>query len=311
MIKSAIYKNRDAIVVESEALRATFLPNDGAKMVSLIDRSANRELLLTRDGESYRVLTADGSYVDAECSAFDDMCPTIDPYTPESGAYRGISYPDHGECCRLPYEVHIAENKLILSARSRLFPIRYQKMVTSVPDGSIALDYAITNEGDAPFDFIWAGHVMLKGEDGMRLLSPYNEKAPIEMVFATDGYAHDTLPRDMLTRFVPHLGAAYKFYYLDPMPEGFFGVRYVSGRTLFFRFDEAKLPYLGVWINNGAFQGIYNLAPEPCTAPFDAPDKAAQKGYSAQISAHSTFQFRITISMQESTSNHKQQGEQL
>ena len=101
-----------------------FLPNDGAKMASLIDLATNHELLLTRDGESYRVLTADGSYVDSECSAFDDMFPTIDPYTPETGAYRGITYPDHGECCRLPYEVRVEGNKLILSAHSRLFSIQ-------------------------------------------------------------------------------------------------------------------------------------------------------------------------------------------
>ena len=98
MIVHTSYKNREAFVVESGALRATFLTNDGAKMASLIDLETNRELLLTRDGESYRVLTADGSYVDSECSAFDDMFPTIDPYTPEKGAYKVITYPDHGEC---------------------------------------------------------------------------------------------------------------------------------------------------------------------------------------------------------------------
>lgn len=309
MIARTSYKDRDAIIVESDALRATFLPNDGAKMASLIDLTTNRELLLTRDGETYRVLTADGSYVDSECSAFDDMFPTIDPYTSETGAYKGITYPDHGECCRLPYEARVEENKLILSAHSRLSPIHYQKTVATAPDGTITVDYAITNEGDTPFDFIWAGHIMLRGEYGMRLLSPFGEKAPIEMVFATDGYTHDTLPRDTLMGFDPHTGAAYKFYYLDPMPEGFFGVRYASGRELFFRFDETKLPYFGVWLNNGEFQGIYNLAPEPCTAPFDAPDKAAQKGYSSQIDAASTFRFCIAISMRESKFNDKQQGE--
>lgn len=305
MIARASYKNRDAFVVESDALRAAFLPSDGAKMASLIDLKTNRELLLTRDGEDYRVLTADGSYVDSECSAFDDMFPTIDPYTPKSGAYKGITYPDHGECCRLPYEARVEENKLILSAHSRLFPIHYQKTVDIAPDGAITVDYAITNEADTPFDFIWAGHIMLRGEDGMRLLTPFGENAPIEMVFATDGYKGDTLPRDTLTGFAPHTGAAYKFYYLDPMTEGFFGVRYTNGRELFFRYDETKIPYFGVWLNNGEFQGIYNLAPEPCTVPFDAPDKARQKGYASQIAPTSTFRFRIAISMRESNFNDK------
>ena len=301
MIKRTTYKGRTAFTVESDALRAIFLPDDGAKMASLIDLKTGQELLLTREGSSYRVLTEDGSYVDSECSAFDDMFPTIDPYTPKNGAYKGITYPDHGECCRLPYEASIAGDSLIFFAHSHLFPIHYKKTVSTAPDGTIAVDYEITNEGDSPFDFVWAGHIMLKGEDGMRILTPFDSNAPTEMVFATDGYEHSKLSRDTLTGFEPFSGATYKFYYLDPMPEGFFGVRYTNGRELFFRFDEAKLPYLGIWFNNGEFQGIYNVAPEPCTAPFDAPDKAKKKGYSSQIEARSTFCFRITVSVQGST----------
>lgn len=303
MITRTSYKDRDAVVVESDALRMTLLPGDGAKMASLIDRRTERELLLTRDTETYRVLTEQGSYVDSECSAFDDMFPTIDPYTPATGACAGVTYPDHGEACRLPYEVSVSEDRVVLSAHSHLFPIHCQKTVAPTPDGAIAIDYAIANEGSEPFDFIWAGHVMLKGEDGMRLLSPFEESDPIEMVFLTEGYDPDTLPRDRLTGFAPHTGAAYKFYYTDRMREGFFGVRYTDGRELFFRFDEQKLPYFGVWINNGEFQGIYNLAPEPCTAPFDAPDKASQKGYCSQIPANSVFRFRLTLSLRDATSN--------
>lgn len=48
MIARAGYKNKEAIVVESDALRATFLPKDGAKMASLIDLSTNRDSLDTR-----------------------------------------------------------------------------------------------------------------------------------------------------------------------------------------------------------------------------------------------------------------------
>lgn len=55
----------------------------------------------------------------------------------------------------------------------------------------------------------------------MHLLSPFGEKAPIEIVFATDGYTHDTLPHDTLMSFAPHTGAAYKFYYLDSIRSTF------------------------------------------------------------------------------------------
>ena len=297
MIGKGTYKDREAIIVESKSLRAALLPQDGAKMASLTDLLTGKELLAVRDSEPYRVLTYDGNYIEAECSAFDDLFPTIDPYTPKSGVYQGITYPDHGEWCRIPFDCRIETDRVVFSARSRLYPISYQKSVSESSGGEILIHYSIANEGDEPFEFIWAGHIMLRGEDGMRLITPFEPHAPAETVFVTRGYAMETLPRDRLTGFQPGKGAAYKFYYLDRMKEGFFGVRYPDDKELLFRFDETKLPYLGVWINNGEFQGIYNLAPEPCSTPFDSPERAAQKGYGSKIPAKSVFEFEMEISI--------------
>lgn len=297
MITTGRYKDREAVLFESGRLRATFLPQDGAKMASLIDTETGKELLLTRDGETYRVLGYDGSYVESECSAFDDMFPTIDPYTPNRGAYANLTYPDHGECCRIGYGVELGEERVSFVASSPRFPMRYRKTVRA-EDGQLVLHYQIENEGDAEFPFVWAGHIMLRGEDGMRLCTPFAPDAPIEMMFATEGYEQETLPRDRLMGFVPEKGAAYKFYYPEPIEQGDFSVRYADGRTLRFSYDAQKLPYLGVWLNNGEFQGIYNIAPEPCTVPFDAPHKAAERGYASVIDAHGSFEFDIYITLQ-------------
>ncbi len=297
MITEARYKDRRAVIVESARLRATFLPNDGAKMASLIDKKTGKELLATKDGNEYKVLTYDGSYVDSECSAYDDMFPTIDPYTPEKGEYEGVTYPDHGEVCRLPFEVSVSDRSVAFFARSRLFAVNYKKTVSVKDDGSISIDHVISNDGGEAFPFIWAGHMMLRGEDGMCLHTPFDENAPIEMIFASRGYDQDKLPRDRLIGFESGTGAAYKFYYLDKMREGRFSASYADGGELVFAFDKNKLPYLGVWLNNGEFQNIYNIAPEPCTVPFDAPHKAADRGYESSIPANGIFEFNINISM--------------
>ena len=299
MIRRGKYKDRTAVIVESDRLRATLLPDDGAKMASLIDLATGKEFLATKESEAYGVLAYDGSYIHSECSAFDDMFPTIDPYTPTHGVYKGVTYPDHGESCRLPFEVRVEKDKAILSTHSRLFPLRMTKTVSPAADGGISLRYDITNEGNTPFDFIWAGHIILKGEDGSRLLTPFDEDTPTEMIFATEGYAHDTLPKDRLTGYRQGEGAAYKFYYTEPLREGYFALSYTDGRILSFRFDREKLPYLGVWLNNGEFQDLYSIAPEPCTAPFDAPDKASAKGYVSKISANTSFSFEIHIQIGE------------
>ena len=301
------YKNRPAVVVTTAAFRAVFLPQDGSKMASLLSLAAQRELLLVKGGESYRTLTYDGNYVQSECSAFDDMCPTIDPYTPSSGAYQGITYPDHGEACRLPYDVTVEDGSVTFTAQSRLFPLTYVKRVTEGEKGAIVLSYQIINAGSEPFPFVWAGHVMLQGEDGMQIVTPYEDNAPSQMVFATAGYDASALSRTTLTGFVPEKGAAYKFYYTQKIPQGWFSAKYPSGDELRFSYDEKKVPYLGVWFNNGEFQNIYNVAPELCTLPFDAPHKAEQMGYTAKtdptatIPANQTYQFEIEISFRRKT----------
>ncbi len=295
MITEGRYKDRRAITVQSRDLRAVILPDDGAKMASLVRLCDNRELLAVKGGDTYKVLTSDGSYVDSECSAFDDMFPTIDPYTPKAGAYAGITYPDHGEICRLPFAVTLQENAAVFTVHSGLFPITYQKTVCPAEDGGINVSYTIQNRGGEPFPYVWAGHIMLQGEDGMRLLTPFRNSAPTEMMFMPGDCSPDQLPKDHLTGYKPGVGAAYKFYYLDKTDDGCFSVRYRDGRALLFAYDKEKLPYLGIWLNNGEFQDMYSIAPEPCTVPFDAPHKAAERGYTSVIPAKGEFSFIIHI----------------
>ena len=282
-----LHKGQPAISLESGSLRATFLPYDGGKMASLIRLSDEKELLAVREGDAYRPLTYDGSYVDAECSGFDDMFPTIDPYV-----YDGISYPDHGEVCRIPHFASVEGDTFVLRSASRRFPFRYEKRVSAEGD-SLLLSYRYVNDGSKALPFLWAGHVMLRGEDGMRLSTPFSADAPKKTVFAPEGTDASLLPCDRLSGFVPSTGAAYKFYYTEPIPEGSFSILYENGARLSFSYDKEKLPYLGVWLNNGAFQNLYTLTPEPSTVPFDVPAKGDCRG--PVLPPHGEFSFTLRI----------------
>lgn len=298
MIYISTFKDRPAVSIENEILKATFLPQDGAKMASLIRLCDGKELLAVKSEELYQVLTYDGEYVLSECSGFDDMFPTVDPYTPSQGEYAGVTYPDHGEMCRLPYQMSIENNSIVLRSNSRKFPIKYQKRIFA--DGeSIVLKYDIENIGEASFDFLWAGHIMLQGEKGMEILTPFGEDDSTEIMFAPDGIDPITLPKNRLMDFVPKKGAAYKFYYVKPMGQGRFGAKYSDGSSLIFEVDEKKIPYLGIWLNNGAFQDCYTVTPEPCTVPFDAPDRAAERGITSVIPPHEVYSFEIKITVKD------------
>lgn len=289
------YKDRPAISVSTGDLTALLLPEDGAKLVSLRRSADGRELLVTKPGAAYGVLTPQGSYVDSECSGFDDMFPTVDPDRPVEHL---PPYPDHGECCRLPYRAALREDGVTFTARSQRFPISYQKTVQAHQTGALTLTYTLENRGAEPFPFLWAGHIMLAGQEVEKLLTPFPAGAPTEMMFADPAPEQGVLlPADRLTGHRPGEGTAYKFYYLDPVPKGEFGLRYRDGSTLRFTYDPHKLPYLGIWLNNGRFQNGYSITPEPCTVPFDAPGRAASRGYRSVIPAGQAFSFTIQIQL--------------
>ena len=105
------YKDIGGIILEYGAYRITVLPSQGGKVASF--KKEGKEYLAQREGERYRKLTLDSSYIESECSAFDDMFPTIDPC---SNGFR--DYLDHGEVCRIPHDYQMRDKSLYLEAKS-------------------------------------------------------------------------------------------------------------------------------------------------------------------------------------------------
>lgn len=122
------YKGRPALRVETGALRALFLPEDGGKLASLTAPDGF-EFLCQNPAPAYARLAYDGRYIESECASWDDMFPTIDPYTPLTGRYAGMTLPDHGEVCRLPMTVEELPDGVAFRADSRLFPVSFCKEV--------------------------------------------------------------------------------------------------------------------------------------------------------------------------------------
>ena len=104
------YKDIQAVSIENTTVKAVFLPEHGGKMASFQHIKTGREFLVQAPGEAYKALAYDGVYIDAECSGFDDMLPTIDEYVYETYPWKGIKMPDHGEVCGLPWRYELDEH---------------------------------------------------------------------------------------------------------------------------------------------------------------------------------------------------------
>ena len=282
------YKNRPAICVKGKRISAVFLPEDGGKLASLSD--GEREYLAQADGTEYKRLLPDGEYVDAECSGFDDMFPTIDPCL-----VNGLFYPDHGEVCRYPMQMDIDENSVYFSFQSPTMPYVFSKTVSIDNKDRLCICYHIENTSNQELPFIWAGHIMLKGDQDGEVIVPYAKNAPIKQMFGAKMQG-DT-DRSMLKPF-SETGSSYKFYYTQPVPEGLCGYR-IKNRILMLQYDAAFVPYLGIWMNNGEFKGMYNVALEPCTAPYDSPENAQKAGACSKIPARGCVEFEFKIELSE------------
>ena len=71
------YKDARAVILESEALRVTLIPDWGAKMASLIHKPAGVEHLNQLPGKEFLKSTYGAPYVKGEFGGFDEMFPTI------------------------------------------------------------------------------------------------------------------------------------------------------------------------------------------------------------------------------------------
>lgn len=160
------------------------------------------EFLTQRYGDKYLRLNMDTNYVESECSAFDDMFPTIDPCV-----INGFSYPDHGEVCRSKFGYTFSEQKISLKCKAKSVNAIFSKDVY-FGNKELRIRYEIVNQKSFELPYIRAGHTMFAGEEGAYIQSSYSNKNDITVCFGNP-------PKEI--NILEKYGAnkEYKFYYND------------------------------------------------------------------------------------------------
>ena len=309
-ITRSSYKNRESVVLSSGALSAAVIPSAGGKIASLVDLSSGHEHMVQRAGAAYRDQPYDGVYVDGECSGFDDMFPTIDECHYETFPWKGVRLPDHGEVWSLPWEHEVRADALTLRVRGVRLPYLLEKRVSMPSERTLRIDYTLSNETRFDMDFLWAAHVMITMEEGGRILLPRCCRTAVTALSRSGrmGRYGDTVSWPEFTgpdgtRHRADVGrpAAVKdmekYYFRDPLDEGWCALRGSEGRLLALSFPVATVPYLGVLLNEHAFDDRYNLFLEPCTASFDRIDAARLRGQCSRVKAGSSYAWHLCMTV--------------
>lgn len=323
-ILSGKYKGEDAVLMESEDLRLTVVPGHGAKIASLIHKRTGREYLYQQPGERFRKASYAEPYGNGEISGFDEMFPTISECYCDWGPWAGTKMPDHGEVWSMPWKCERTDSEVRTWVHSVRFPYVLTRTASFARPNTILLRYQVENLSAFDFPALWSAHPLFNMVPGTRVIVPpearhilntvegpalgsYGERFDFPIARTADGKEFD------LSRTNPPESKLYfKYFFLDDFKEGFVIVHEPKTReTVGLAWPVQQVPYLGMWVNEGGWDGGYHIAPEPCTAPYDRWDVARQWGKLPVIPAfgRQQWELRITVGLADNPTRMEPDGE--
>ncbi len=301
----------EAWELASPDLSVAMVPEMGAKIVSLIDRRTETEWLIGPGDRPVKPAAYGAAFTEQDMAGWDEMFPTIVscPY-PGAGKYHGVNLTDHGEAWCLPWQVvQAGEGRLALSLQGLALPYRLSR-TTSIPEPStLRLSYTLQNLGSDPMPYLWAAHPQFTCEqDGQVLFPPEVNQVintlpetwgwgPPETLFQWPEYTASngsTMRIDSVGPTILRRGR--KLFVLpEAKPAWAAIVRRKSGQWLRFEWDPGQVPYLGLWVDEGAYNHDSVVAPEPSTAWYDDLALAYGKGRATILPAGESHTWELTV----------------
>lgn len=291
-ISKDTFQGLERITLENEQISFSLLPQIGGKAISLILKE-NKYEYLSLSGRPFRVPTYGANFADYDISGFDECFPAIaEGFYPES-PWKGIPIPDHGELWVLPWQSDVEGENLRLSVFGVRFPYHFVK-VFSLQENRVKINYQLRNLSPFEFKYLWAAHPLLTVTPGTKIILPGKLRIRIDwsknerlgkLLYETSwpcaqGPGGEVIDLSVVNS--PEVQQATKFF-TTPLEQGWCAVHDPrAGNFLKFSFPVAKIPYVGVWINEGGWPlsgpPSYNVALEPCIGCPDKLDIAIQRG---------------------------------
>lgn len=286
------YKGERGLCLENEAIKAVFLPGQGAKLCSLVRKGNGKEYIYQGRSKTYRRGEYGQSYLEGECAGVDEMFPTIDACYYECPPWQGTHFPDHGELWALPWDCSMDSGKQEMSVYGVKLPYHLSKTVT-LSGERVHIDYELENLSGFPMDYIWAAHMMFRAEEGAcfefdrGLKKAYTTMSDSGTIGKyADTFEYPYVEREDGSRYDIriHRGEKaddyQKFYFAQKLAEGqgWGRICYPDHTRLTVSFPAEEIPYLGAVQGEGGSLNLKCMFIEPCTGAFDNPASARMHG---------------------------------
>jgi len=277
------WNNFPAFALESELMRVVIVPDLGAKIVSLFDKTHQREWLAPPMRPPKQIAYG-ADFVSQDMSGWDEMLPTI-----VACDWEGAHLPDHGEVWSAPWRLENAQSALILSVMGVAMPYRFTRSAALITPNCLELRYILVNTGETAFPYLWAAHPQFAADPHTRIILP-PEVARVVNVIDGDpvwGKAGELCnwPEAVsaesriwhLDRVRPVENCSCRKFYVPPEQSVAWAalVDERLGCQLRLDWSPSAVPYLGLWVD----EGMYNSAPvaalEPSKGYYDSLERAA------------------------------------
>jgi galactose mutarotase-like enzyme len=294
-----------SLTLENERLRVVVLPDFGGKIISLRDLQHAYEWLSQGPLPTAEVLThrqVGDRWTGREGWGWDECFPNI--AAEKSGLY------DHGEVWSRPWQFQAAENKLVGTVEGYGFNYLFERSL-HLEDAALVATYRVTNRAAELLKVIWAMHSVFAAQTGMRIELPENiTQLKVESgIAATPAKAGEMISWPL---FKDPANEALDLSVIPSRDTAPFALKLFTpplasndgwltfsgpGGTLKISFDPARMPFLGLWLNFGAWENAFEAALEPTLADSDALSTAVKEGRAVSLEPGASYGWEIRLAV--------------
>ena len=301
-VSESKYKNLDSIVLENDCLRAEIVPGAGARTASLLYKPKRTDLLWNNPNPTHAPVRYAQPFPEGEGAGFDEMFPTINECIYPDFPWKGAEMPDHGEVWALPWHVEMCKDSVLFSVNGVRLPYRLSKRIWL--DGSVLKAvYSAENPTPHAMPFLYASHPLFNVSPGDRIIVPDNLKAITNAVssVALPDYGKELPWSDEFAVMPVKTSTGYKkYYFTEKNTEGWSALRRQAlGFEIKMSCSADKLPWLGIWMNEGGWADQYNLALEPASASMDDLIAARSYGCESILGPNEVREWELDIAVNE------------
>lgn len=294
----------DELVLGNADVAVTVAPHIGGRVVRLEDPRRGVQWLVPGRERRRDPVAAGARWESFERAGWDECFPNI-----AAGQLRNAGQvadlADHGDLWSRPWHVAADGDQLTLVAGGDL-PYTFTRTI-SLDGPRVLLDYEVTVERDDSLPFLWAMHPLLRGDCDIRRLVPTGTEVTVEYASVPWLAAGDRIrwgepvgrAGDWVLGERPRVPVAAKLF---TAAGGVASATVTCGdAALRYELDPRVLPYVGIWLNYGAWPpgeaGDEHIAVEPATADTDHLPTALTSGTATVLARGGRRGWRVVLTV--------------